>query len=152
MISLKYKLENAGWAMVTIGNGTTHERLGVSYLHDSLKELAVSAIRIRDKTELSVIFMEEPGEMHLLLTRARDTKLNFELRWFKDWASWNMISQDDYEIILTGETTVTSYINQVRSVLTKIYDEIGLELYKKKWIEHEFPITEYEKLKSYPSK
>lgn len=147
MISIKYELENAGWATVTIGNGTSQERFGVSYLHDSLKELAVSAIKIKDKTDQSVIFMEEPGEIQLLLKRSEETKLNFELRWYKDWASWNMISENDYEVIMTGETTIPTYTNQVRSVLMKIYNEIGPKLYKDKWIEHEFPITEYEELK-----
>ncbi|MDY8137458.1 hypothetical protein [Aquimarina sp. 2201CG5-10] len=147
MISIKYELENAGWASVTIGNGTTRERFGVSYLHDSLKELAVSAISIKEKTDESVIFMEEPGEIKLLLKRSQETKLNFELRWYKDWASWDIISENDYQVIMTGETTIPSYFNQVRNILIKIHDEIGPDLYKEKWIEHEFPITEYEKLK-----
>lgn len=147
MITIDYKIENAGWALVTIGNGENQDCFGVSYLHDSLKELANSALKIKDKDSQSVIFMDEPGELKLVLERTLDTKLNFELRWFKDWASWNMISEDDYEVIMTGETTVPSYVNQVRSVLMKIYDEIGPDLYRKKWIKHDFPINEYEKLK-----
>jgi hypothetical protein len=147
MITIDYKIENAGWALVTIGNGESQDRFGVSYLHDSLKELANSALKIKDKDSQSVIFMEEPGELKLVLERTLDTKLDFELRWFKDWASWNMISEDDYEVIMTGETTVPSYVNQVRNVLMKIYNEVGPDLYKEKWIEHDFPINEYEKLK-----
>lgn len=146
MISIEYILKNAGWATVKIGNGTTHKKFDVSYLHDSLKELGISAIKIRNNPEQSVIFMEEPGEIKLVIKRSQEVKLNFELRWYKDWASWNIISEDDYEVIMTGETTVASYINQVRSALMKIYDEIGPEKYKEKWIEHEFPIAEYEKL------
>lgn len=147
MITIDYQIKNAGWASVIIGNGETQDRFGVSYLHDSLKELASSALKIKDKERQSVIFMEEPGELKLVLERTLDTKLKFELRSYKDWASWNEISEDDYEVIMTGETTVASYVNQVRSVLMKIYDEIGPDLYKEKWIKHDFPINEYEKLK-----
>ncbi len=147
MIYIQYKLGNAGWATVTFGNGVTKERFGVSYLHDSLKELATSAIKIKDKSSQSVIFMDEPGEIQLQLKKSKGPKLDFELRWYKDWASWNMISENDYEVIMTGETTVPSYVNQVRNILIQIHDEIGPELYKEKWIEHEFPITEYEELK-----
>ncbi|MNJ90816.1 hypothetical protein D3C87_84560 [compost metagenome] len=147
MITIDYKIENAGWALVIIGNGETQDRFAVSYFHDSLKELANSALKIQDKDSQSVIFMAEPGELKLVLERTLDTKLHFELRWYEDWASWNEISEDDYEVIMTGETTVVSYVNQVRSVLMKIYDEIGPELYKQKWIKHDFPTDEYEKLK-----
>ena len=57
------------------------------------------------------------------------------------------MSEDDYKLVLKGETTIAKYVNQVRSVLEKIMTEIGAEEYKKKWIEHNFPIEEYLELK-----
>lgn len=147
MIHLEYIVEEAGWAVGTIGNGENVVSFDVSYLHDSLKELAESAIEIQEKETKSVIFMAEPGESKLVLSKKEDRKINFELRWYADWASWNIISEDDYEIVLEGKTTIPKYVNQVRKVLAKIMDEIGPIEYRKKWQEHDFPMDEYQSLK-----
>ena len=147
MIHLEYLVEEAGWAVGTIGNGEDVVTFDISYLHDSLKELAESAIEIQKKETKSVIFMAEPGESKLVLDRKENGKIIFELRWYEDWASWNVISEDDYEIVIKGETTITKYINQVRKVLGKIMDEMGPLEYRKKWIKHDFPVDEYEVLK-----
>jgi hypothetical protein len=147
MINIDYQINDAGWATGKIGNEDTSETFGISYLHDSLKELAESAIEIQNKDCKSVIFMEEPGEHQLVLTKKDRNLIEYELRWYREWASWNETSVDNFELILKGETTIPKYINQVRTVLIKIMNDIGPELYKEKWGEHDFPITEYEKLK-----
>ncbi len=54
---------------------------------------------------------------------------------------------EEFEVVLKGETSLASYINKVRNVLLKIMTEIGPKEYEKKWINHEFPIAEFEKLK-----
>lgn len=49
MIQVEYKIDGAGWAIGKIGNGEKLTKFAVSYLHDSLRELAESAIEIREK-------------------------------------------------------------------------------------------------------
>lgn len=58
-----------------------------------------------------------------------------------------LIDEEKYEIKMSGKTTFPKYINEVRKNLIKIYDEFGTKKYKKKWVQHEFPLDEYEKLK-----
>lgn len=147
MISINYILNNAGWATVEISNGTEEIKLCASYLHDSLKNLAETAIGLKTKNEEAVIFMDEPGEYWLILKKKENNLLEYELRWYKDWASWNLIHEEKYEVILRGETTVPKYINEVRKNLMQILEEFGTEGYKQRWGEHEFPLNEYEKLK-----
>ncbi len=57
--------------------------------------------------------MDEPGE-HKLILKKNGTSISYELRWYKDWASWNFISEDNFETILSGTATLPKYINLVR--------------------------------------
>lgn len=147
MITLNYVVENHGWAYIDIGNGKSIERISISYLHNSLKQLAESAIRIRLKDSANTSFFKEPGEAQLRLSKINDKTLNFDLRLYHKLVSWNECSEGDFQIILKGQCSVINYINEVRNALTKIHNEIGPALYKEKWIKHDFPTDEYNLLK-----
>lgn len=147
MIQIEYKINGAGWAIGKIGNGQKLAEFSVSYLRDSLKELAESAIEIRAKEHKSVVFMDEPGEHVLILNRKENNLIHYELRWYQDWWSWNLIDESNYQLILEGQTTVPKYVNQVRNVLNRIMSELGPKEYRKQWMEHDFPLAEFEKLK-----
>ncbi len=147
MLSLNYILKNAGWAVFEISNGQETLSFDISYLHDSLKNLAESAIDLKTKSEKSVVFMDEPGEHWLVLKRGDNYTFNYELRWYEDWANWNLINIEKYAIVLKGVTTLPKYINEIRKILIQIFEEFGPEQYKQMWVEHDFPIEEYEKLK-----
>lgn len=139
-------VHSGGWAVLEIGDMEKAVTLNISFFHDSLKELAQSAIVLRSKDETSVIFMDEPGE-HKLILKKNGKNIIYELRWYKEWASWNLLSEDNYETVLSGTTTLSKYINLVRENLIRIRNEEGLEGYKKKWSKHDFPLIEYELLK-----
>jgi len=147
MIQIEYKIDGAGWADGKIGNGKKQVKFAISYLHDSLKELAESAIEIREKDFKSVVFMDEPGEHVLILNRKAENLIDYELRWYKDWWSWNLIDESNFELVFIGQTTIPKYVNQVKNVLNGIFTELGPEGYRKKWVEHDFPTAEFEKLK-----
>lgn len=146
MILLDYRLENHGWATATVSNGEIQKCFDASYLHDTLRNLATSALTIGEVSSTSVIFMQEPGEIQLILELSNKNELEFELRSFKDWASWNFVSDEEFEVLLNGKTSITQYIQEVRELLKNIYEKTGLEQYKTKWIEHEFPVAEYQEL------
>lgn len=146
MLQLNYILNNAGWAILEINNGEKTLKFNISYLHYSLKNLAESAIDLKNCREKLVIFMDEPGETWLILKKQENNTIEYELRWYEDWASWNLINEEKYQLAMMGTITLPKYINEVRRNLIKIYEEIGVEKYKEKWIEHEFPLAEYQKL------
>lgn len=146
MLQLNYSVRNAGWAFATVSNGEAEQEFAVSYLHDSLQELAGSAIAIQEKALVSVVFMDEPGEHVLRLERTEGSVLDFELRWYKDWWSWGLMAEDEFECVLRGQTTVPKYVNQVRAILQQIHAEMGPRGYLEKWQRHEFPMAEFERL------
>ena len=76
-----------------------------------------------------------------------ETEIEYELRWFEDWTNWSSKNNEKYETKITGKTTLPKYVNEVRKNLKEIYEEFGIENYKAKWIQHDFPIEEYEKIK-----
>lgn len=147
MLHVNYIVREGGWANLKIGNSEELLEFNISYLHNSLKDFAESAIELKNGKEKRVIFMDEPGELWLILKMIENNVVDYELRWYEDWASWNLISEDKYEVVLTGKTTFPKYINEVRRNLIEIYEEIGIQKYKERWIEHEFPLEEYEILK-----
>lgn len=70
--SLKYTVLNGGWAVLEIGHMEKAITLNISFFHDSLKELALSAIVLRSEDETSVIFMDEPGEHKFILKKRHE--------------------------------------------------------------------------------
>ena len=113
--------------------------LTVSYLHDSLRELAEAARALAfGANSVRVVFMDEPGEVQLFLTRAGDT-LHYEARWFDDWSSWGMHPADRFRVVFTGVTSVRRFVGEVRSQLEFILRDYGLAGYKQKWVENDFP-------------
>jgi len=120
----------------------------VSYLRDSLRELANAVLRLRNgKSKATVIFMDEPGEHHLLLKRVGDD-LNVEILWFDDWASWKLEPDTGPKSVFTATVPLTDFLLAATNALKILLDTFGLEGYKNKWVEHEFPLEEYKKLQT----
>ena len=137
--SITYDLEGAGWAMARIQDGEHKMEATISYLHDSLRELGEAARALRDGADFArVVFMDEPGEVQMLLTR-RDHALDYELRWFDDWNSWGMHPDDKFETIFGGTSTVARFCGEVRKEFDALLADHGEAGYKEKWCEHDFP-------------
>lgn len=147
-LDFHYNLGDAGWADATISEGNDSATMIVSYLHDSLRELADAMnLLLKGGKESRTIFMDEPGEHLMSLINPKDDELEIEVRWFKDWASWDMHSKKDYEIVFKRTTSLYEFANKVCDNLERIYIDEGTDGYKEKWVEHEFPVNAYLKLK-----
>ncbi|GAB4195272.1 MAG: hypothetical protein Tsb002_27610 [Wenzhouxiangellaceae bacterium] len=140
---IEYKLEEHGWATVVLTDGVEKYESPVSYLHDSLAELAQMAIDLKNGlSKTKTIFMDEPGELQLVVN-VKDEVAHYEGRWFKDWASWNMHPESEYEVVVHGTCSVARVIQQITSILWNIHQNIGPTEYKERWVEHEFPIKQF---------
>ena len=140
--SLGYKLESAGWAQATWRDGQTVE-IAISYLHDSLRDLAKSVIALENDQPALVVFMGEPGEHQLELSMCGG-QIDYKLKWFDDWASWEIVPKDQFRLVSAGTMPFKHYKKQISSILRDIHDNIGVAKYKELWIEHEFPKAEFE--------
>jgi hypothetical protein len=143
---IEYKLEEHGWATVVLTDGSNTYDSPVSYLHDSLGELAQMAIDLKNGIpEVKVVFMDEPGELQLVVQVKEDIAY-YEARWFNDWASWNMHPESEYKVVLSGESSPARIVQQISTVLWNIHKNIGPEQYKERWVQHEFPTTIFNQL------
>jgi len=72
----------------------------VSYLHDTLAEFITAAnLLLKGAPDARVIAMDEPGEHLVHLQAFSAANLAIEIRWFKDWASWNLITEKEFEVV-----------------------------------------------------
>lgn len=138
--SMTYDLEGAGWAMARIQDGEYTVDVTISYLHDTLRELGEAARALADGAASSrVVFMDEPGEVQMLLARRGDF-LDYELRWFDDWNSWGMHPADKFTILHHGSTTIARFFGEVRKEFEALLASYGEEGYRERWVEHDFPV------------
>ena len=147
MLELEYRVENAGWALASIRYEERTVEMTVSYLHDTLRDLAESTLHIiKGGYAARIVFIDEPGEHQIRIKRVNDEELEFSVLWFDDWESWGMYPSDKYQIMLEGICTVSRLKHQVTKILCNIYEKIGEEKYLELWGEHEFPTDLYKEL------
>lgn len=147
-VRLTYTLHEAGWATVEIRCGNATVEMRASYLHDSLYDLLSAAKAIASGAgEVTVVLMDEPGEHHLNVRRLTGGRIAFEVIWFDDWQSWG-IGRSPGKTVLSCQTTIAHLRGQVLSAARAIIDDYGMEGYRQKWLEHDFPIEQYEDLRS----
>ncbi|WP_407406091.1 hypothetical protein [Chryseobacterium sp.] len=48
-----------------------------------------------------------------MLKKNANNIIDYFAKYYKDWTSWHLINEENYEIVLTGTTTLPKYINQV---------------------------------------
>jgi len=145
-IELDYILEDAGWATGKLTAREFQTEFDASYLHDSLASIIQAAIGLlTDKERVIIPFFSEPGENQLVIEKIDENKIEIELRWYEDWASWNMIDPNKYESVYKGQTTLKSFVVNAYNTAKRIVDKNGLEGYSEKW-QGEFPIDDFKKL------
>jgi len=144
--TLSYELENHGWANVSFADNYQKFETSVSYLHDSVLDLVNMALDLKKGlTTSEAIFLQEPGETRLVVT-VESENAHYEVRVYRDWASWGMTSLHEYEVLMSGLCRTSRMVQQIHSTLNKLYEDIGPKEYKKRWIEHDFPEALYQKL------
>lgn len=148
-LNINYNLGDHGWANVNVHDGRQGVNMTVSYLHDTLTEFITAAnLLLKGAPDAKIILMDEPGEHLIFLQSLNSINLAIEIRWFKDWASWNMITEKEFEMVLKCQDTILNFSSEIYNNAKHILDKYGMEGYKEKWIEHDFPIDEYNRLKS----
>jgi hypothetical protein len=118
----------------------------VSYVHDSLRDMASAAVAMcRGAREVTVVFMNEPGEHHVVFRRLEKDLVQIDVYRHEDWTSWGM-DKGEPTLVLTGQTKLAHIRGQVLSVLQRILKEEGPDGYKRRWLEHDFPARELAEL------
>lgn len=149
-----YVLSGAGWATFSFRADAETMTFAVSYLHDSLGDLARMGVDlVKGAQSTTAIFMDEPGEVQLVVTGDKGD-LGFELRSYADWASWGMTAAEDYMVLASGRIQRVELVRNIHTLLERIYVDLGPAKYRELWVEHDFPLRAYEQLiaalKKYP--
>jgi hypothetical protein len=142
-----YKLTGSGWATAMIANGDQEIEMTVSYLHDSLEQLAQSVLALHaGQPEATTVFMDEPGEHHVIFSLVSKSAVNVTVKWFNDWQSWGLPHQPP-ETWLEFSTTLSELHLQVLAAFDALLAEHGVSGYAASWGEHEFPVFLHERLR-----
>lgn len=71
---IAYELHDAGWAEMSFRTERQRLEFAVSYLHDSLSDLARMGLALqKGSAHAEAVFMDEPGEAILVVTGTGDT-------------------------------------------------------------------------------
>ena len=147
-MEIQYSLGGAGWATANVAADGKSVSMPVSYLHDSLRDLARAILRLRDgEPETLVTFMDEPGEHHLTLRRVND-EVKVEVQWTNRWTNGQPIPRGEGRTLLEARVPFSEIERAVLAVLDDVMNSLGVAGYKQKWIQHDFPTAEYQKLRA----
>ncbi|MFZ5893624.1 MAG: hypothetical protein ACOY0T_21355 [Myxococcota bacterium] len=142
---LEYEVGEAGWANCCVAFDEQLVKMTVSYLHDSLHELCDVVASIAGGAQTgTVVFMDEPGEHHMNLTRVTDNDVLVHIVWHDDWTSWGIASAN--RVVLQGTTSISHLRDQTYSAVRDILDCIGPTEYRRRWGEHDFPEAAFRRL------
>jgi hypothetical protein len=139
-----YRLEGAGWATVTLRLRPDAEALAlrVSYLHDSLRELASAILALdSDSRELAVCFVEEPGVHRLHMRRPDAEQLELEVRYLERIPGLRSTGEP-MVVVDRGTLRWRTFRGCVVSVLQRLWREHGAEGYAVLWRTAPFPVAE----------
>ena len=143
---IAYHLHDAGWAEMRLRAAPGRLGFAVSYLHDSLGDLARMGLALqKGAARAEAVFMDEPGEAILVVSGAGNT-LQYELRQYRDWASWGIVALEDHEVVARGEIGRAGLVGNIHAILRRIHDDVGPQRYREMWVEHDFPLQDYERL------
>lgn len=146
-MTIDYKLFDAGWAEASFSSSSKSHMVVVSYIHDSLRDLAKAAIVLGDEAEtVTVIFLDEPGEHQLILDRLSGNNLNVSIRCFEDWTTGVPFPETEFTTVFEATTTISLFRSEVARVLTSLLEEHGEAGYREKWVLYDFPMAEYRRL------
>ena len=144
-MELIYQLAGAGWADARISAGGRHRNMTVSYLSDALGDMARSALHLlRGSREVSFAFEDEPGEHRWILTRGTMDSLRIRILWFED--TFSRSSPDQGAEVFSCDCAVLDFVGQVSAVLQNIVTDDGIEGYKRRWQNHDFPTDTFNEI------
>jgi hypothetical protein len=144
-MELIYQLAGAGWADARISDGGRCRDMSVSYLSDALGDMARSALHLlRGSRDVSFAFEDEPGEHRWILTRGTSDSLRVRILWFKDTFSARLYDQGTE--VFTCDCDVLDFVGQVSAVLQNIITDDGIDGYKRRWQNNDFPLDTFNEI------
>lgn len=144
-IIVDYKLTGTGWSECKLSIHGQTCTVTASYLSDALRELIGGVNHILSGcNETKFSFDEEPGEYRWLLRRLDDGAVSVLILWFPEL--WGDAPDADGKAIFEATCQIRAFAQTLSTSLDGLLAEHGLEGYKDKWVEADFPLAEFRAL------
>ncbi|MGM0885007.1 MAG: hypothetical protein ACQEXQ_28690 [Bacillota bacterium] len=152
-LKFKYELSDAGWADGFVEINSSIAYFSASFLTDALYDLLRALISlIPDLTPFSVTttqfeWHEEPGGTVWKLHRIDEDQLHLEIVSFED-----LLRKKELGVEMNETCSLLFLVKVVVEALDLVLKQHGADGYKEKWVNHDFPMEHYMKLKNFVSK
>jgi hypothetical protein len=149
-MNFKYELTGKGWADGFIEINTSVAYFTSSYLTNSLKDLLSSLLCLIPECvpfplkNTTFEMYEEPGGTVWSLEKKNNDEVLIRIVSYE-----NMSPKKDIRIEINEVCQISDLVKVIVDELGRLLKTHGVEGYKEKWVNHEFPLTEYQALKKY---
>jgi len=144
-LSIDFRLAGAGWADCTVKSEAQQAELTASYLSDALGNLLLAGVTVlAGAHSISIGFDEEPGEYRWSLQRMGSEALSVKVLEFQEL--WGNKPNSQGSLLFEYSCHSLEFALAVQAAASKVLELHGLEGYKQKWGEHEFPSKPLEML------
>ncbi len=143
---INYQLAGSGWANAQVSESGRSLEMSASYLSDALGDMAQAAVSLLTGARVVTFsFQDEPGEHQWILTRGEFDALYVRVIWFpKTFGSGN--KADSGTEVFACDCAVMDFVGQVFSTLNAVHEDEGVEGYKRRWKNNDFPSKSYQEL------
>jgi hypothetical protein len=146
-----YWLTGTGWAEVFFTSDNQNIRFEFSYLSDPITDLFDGLYRMSNNQSdaLKILFVEEPGEHSLIISKVDNEKIKIEIFWSDEWEGISNTNQTQTkkELVYFDTDTLKNFTLVICNGIDSLLGRHSLTDYKEKWSLFEFPMEKYKLLK-----
>ncbi|MFZ5543951.1 MAG: hypothetical protein ACOZJZ_10350 [Pseudomonadota bacterium] len=144
-LTIEYRLAGSGWADCAIQLEGRTCQISASYLSDALGNLILAAAAVvAGVHSVSVGFDEEPGEYRWAVVKSGGNEVNVRLLEFQEL--WGNAPDSEGKLLLEFAIRPLEFGKAVANAARAVLQEYGAAGYKERWVEHDFPIRQFELL------
>ncbi|NUR94896.1 MAG: hypothetical protein HOV67_06490 [Kribbellaceae bacterium] len=149
-VRFEYRLPALGWGAGKLQIGPMAVELSASYLGDALGDLVRGALALaRGSAEVRFAWAEEPGEFRWILERLGEM-LSVRVLWFDDGPFSSQTDERGIER-LAATCDPAAFLRAIATGAAAVRDELGVDGYRRRWGEHDFPTEQLDQLLSLQS-
>ena len=147
-IEVQYKLVGTGWSECFLDVYGQSCTVTASYLSDALGEFVKALNHILGGgNEAKLSFDEEPGEYRWILKRSEDNELLIKIIEFSEL--WGNKDDAEGKVIYEVTCPAQEFGKALLVSLNRLLDKYGVDGYKEKWVDAEYPVEQYIELCSH---
>ncbi|MEV6014659.1 MULTISPECIES: hypothetical protein [unclassified Streptomyces] len=146
-LQFSWSLTGAGWATYRITDGGTEHKSDPSYCTNALADLLVGVAGLYGpEATQRFSFDLEPAEVRWVLS-SRGAKVVIGIYRFPDMFKSFDLPADDGVLLWSSEQSRTAFAHVVAEAAQDVLRLHGEAGYRKKWMQHPFPVAELRELR-----